>query len=363
MRAAKTVFIVGAGASNEVGIEFGRSFVDIVSGKLNYRFDRGCLVCGEGGDGDILEVIERLARDRPSQNSFLAAAQRLREGLGFARSIDSFLDVHRDDKKIQLLGKVAIAKTILDQEENSCIRISGSTTDFQNVAMLNDSWFVNLARGLNDGVRREEIKRIFEKLSFIVFNYDRCVEHFLYNALQRHYGISDAETKTALETLTILHPYGKIANLPWQGGEAVPFGYKISPANLVMMASNIKTYTEQIEDDNTLRAIKSEIAKAETLVFLGFSYLDLNMDLIHPTIKCVAQNVFGTAYGISSSDVDQVKKQLRGSVGQNLSLSTIPNGVVRVVPERLYIRSDLKCAGLLGEYSRSLFATGQRSSN
>jgi hypothetical protein len=362
MRAAKTVFIVGAGASSEVGIEFGRRFVEIVSGKLNYRFERGYLVCGDGGDGDILEAIEQFAQDRPTKNSYLAAAQRLREGLAFARSIDSFLDVHRDDKKIQLLGKIAIAKTILEQEEKSHIRISGAIPDFQNIPMLNESWFVNLARGLNDGVRREEIKRIFQKVSFIVFNYDRCVEHFLYNALQRHYGINDAETIRVLGTLTILHPYGKIANLPWQGGEAVPFGFKPDPRNLVMMASHIKTYTEQIEDDDTLLSIKSVVADAEALVFLGFSYLDLNMDLIDPGKECAAQNVFGTAFGISNSDVDQIKIQLRGLVRRNLSLVTTPNAV-HVGPERLYIRSDLKCAGLLGEYSRSLFAAGQRSGN
>ncbi len=290
----------------------------------------------------------------------MAAAQRLREGLVFARSIDSFLDVHRGDDKIQLLGKIAIAKTILEQEEKSYLRISGPAPDFQNLPALNKSWFVNLARGLNDGVRREEIKRIFQKLSFIVFNYDRCVEHFLYNAVQRHYGISDAETRTVLETLTILHPYGKIANLPWQGGEAVPFGFNANPASLATISRHIKTYTEQVEHDDTLHAIRAQIAEAETLVFLGFSYLDLNMDVIDPSMECATQNIFGTAFGISNSDVDQIKTKLRELVRRNLSQIRTPN-VVRLGPERLYIRSDLKCAGLLEEYPRSLFAGGQRS--
>jgi hypothetical protein len=360
MRAAKTVFIVGAGASNEVGMPFGRAFLDIVSQKLSYKFKDPSLD-PDSGDDDIRDVIQQYAQDRLGLDRYLDAARRIREGIVFSRSIDAFIDVHRDDERIQKLGKLAIAKTILEQEQRCHMYIAPPGSAFQDMPRLDKSWFVNFVRGLNEGVRREEIDRIFEKVSFVVFNYDRCVEHFLYNALQMHYGVDAEKAKSLMRTLTILHPYGKIADLPWQNAGGIPFGFSANRANLLMMASHIKTYTEQIEDDNTLHAIKSEVADAETLVFLGFSYLDLNMDLIHPTIKCAAQNVFGTAYGISSSDVDQIKKQLRESVGQNLSLTTIPNGVIRVVPERLYIRSDLKCAGLLEEYSRSLFATGQRS--
>jgi hypothetical protein len=359
MRASKTVFVVGAGASEEVGIPSGRNFLDSISEKLNFQILHGSLVPGLG-DEDILDAVQQYARDRAGVNGYLAAARRIREGLPFSKSIDSFMDAHRDDEKIQLLGKLAIAKTVLEQEQRSCLHISGSASDFQDVTMLGASWFVWLARGLNEGARRDEIKRIFEKVSFIVFNYDRCVEHFLYNSLCRHYGIADGETKAVLDTLTILHPYGTIGRLPWQGSGGLPFGFPVNRPNLLMMSGQIKTFTEQVEYSETLDAIKQQFSDAETLVFLGFSYQDLNMKVLDPGRECAVKNVFGTSFGISDHDREQIKELIRRSVRRNLTESRMSGGVETIM-ERLHIRSDLKCAGLLQEYSRSLFSAGQGS--
>src|SRR5208282_1326512 len=358
MRAAKTVFIVGAGASNEVGIPFGRGFLEIVSEKLGFRF-KGPSLDPDCGDSDILDVIQQHASDRPSLNKYLEAAQRIREGILFSRSIDALIDVHRDDQRIQQLGKLAIAKTILEQEQRCHMYVAPPGTSFQDITRLDKSWFVNFARGLNDGVRRDEIDRIFDKVSFVVFNYDRCLEHFLYNALQKHYGVDAIKAKSVMERLTIFHPYGKIADLPWQGRSGIPFGCPANRSNLLVMMSQIKTYSEQVENDDTLNSIRHEIAEAETLVFLGFSYLDLNMDVLDPGADCAAQNVFGTAFGISESDVSQIKDKIRRLVRRNLSELRTRN-TVQTVEERLYIR-NLKCAEVLEEYSRSLFAAGQRS--
>jgi hypothetical protein len=39
------------------------------------------------------------------------------------------------------------------------------------------------------GTSRESIGKIFDSVTFIVFNYDRCLEQFLLHALQRLYAI------------------------------------------------------------------------------------------------------------------------------------------------------------------------------
>jgi hypothetical protein len=249
--------------------------------------------------------------------------------------------VHRDDQKIQQLGKLAVVKTILDQEQQCHMYIPPSGSSFRDAAKLNDSWFVLLARGFNEGVRREEIDRVFEKISFIVFNYDRCVEHLLYSALQKHYGVDATKAQSVMQSLTIFHPYGQIGNLPWQGEQGLPFGFPVNRANLLMASGEIRTYTEQIEDTETLAKIKQEVATAETLVFLGFSYLPTNMKILDPGPRCSVQRIFGTAYGISHSDLEEVQGQLQALVHKNL---------------RGYIRTELTCAGLLQEYSRSLFS-------
>jgi hypothetical protein len=307
------------------------------------------------GDSDILDVIQQWAKDRSALDRYLDAAKRIREGVSFSKSIDAFIDVHRDDKNIQQLGKLAIAKTILEQEKRCHMFIAPPGSAFQDAPKLNETWFVKFVRGLNEGVRKEEVDRIFEKVSFIVFNYDRCVEHLLYNALQQHYGIDTSKAQSVMNSLTILRPYGKVANLPWQESDGgIPFGFPPNRANMLMMEGRIQTYTEQRENIDTLAAIRREVAQAETLVFVGFSYLDLNMNVLDPGRECAVRHVFGTSFGMSEHDVEKIKDQIRRLVRRSLMETTVRGG------ERLYIRFDLRCAGLLEEYSRSLFAVGQR---
>jgi hypothetical protein len=54
-----------------------------------------------------------------------------------------------------------------------------------------------LARGID----RADVPQIFDNVSFVIFYYDRCVEHFLYNALQRLYSIREGEAADILADL------------------------------------------------------------------------------------------------------------------------------------------------------------------
>ena len=199
MRAAKTVFIVGAGASAEAGLPFGEMFLGELSSKLNFQIRDGSLVPGFG-DEDILDAIQQYARDREGINGYLAAARRIREGPSFSKSIDTFLDAHRSDQRIQLLGKLAIAKTILEQEQSSCLSIPEGSRDFRDANEVTRSWYAELAKVLNDGISRDRVNSIFSKVSFIVFNYDRCVEYYLEQSIRRHYGLADHEVYSVLKS-------------------------------------------------------------------------------------------------------------------------------------------------------------------
>jgi hypothetical protein len=54
------------------------------------------------------------------------------------------------------------------------------------------------------------VREIFNKIAFIVFNYDRCIEIVLLNALQTDYGIREQEAKCVIGELEIIHPCGVI---------------------------------------------------------------------------------------------------------------------------------------------------------
>lgn len=359
MRNPKTLIVVGAGASKEAGLPLGQDLIKSVADKLAFRVHLGSLVPGEG-DEDVLDVIQQHAKTRPEMNSYLSACRRVREGVIYSNSIDSFIDVHRKDELIQRCGKLAIAKTIIESERNSHLFLGERPNDFANLDALRKTWFFIFSRYLNDGVRKEEIERIFEKVSFLVFNYDRCIEHFFYHALQRHFGIDETRASSVMKTLRIIHPYGTIGDLTWQSGEGIPFGARANRQSLQLMTSRIRTYTEQIERDDILSTIRSEVENADTLVFLGFSYHPQNMKVLDPQEECMTKQVFGTAYGISSADVSVIEDQVRGIVRRDLTHRVL-RGNKSIEWENLSIRNDLTCFALLNEYSRSLFVAGPLS--
>jgi hypothetical protein len=353
MRNPRTLFIIGAGASNEAGLPTGKELVDVVARRLNFRVEDGRLVEGFG-DPDILGAMQQhRARSRDSMNTYLKAAWRVREGVVFSNSIDSFLDAHRDDSLVQFCGKVAIVKTILEAERQSKLFIHKTDGDFDDAEQLKESWFFQLARHLNQGIRKSEVSRIFEKVSFVIFNYDRCFEHFMYQALKRHFALTDQETTSVMKTLKVIHPYGTVEDLPWVGREGIPFGATVNQVSMEMISSRIKTYTEQIEEGFLLNAIRHEIMEAHTLVFLGFSYHPENMKLLYPGGECEVKQVYGTALGISESNIMDIVQKIMTLVGKDLRREIRRVGR-KLISDNVYI-DNLSCAGLLQEYSRSLF--------
>jgi hypothetical protein len=188
------------------------------------------------------------------------------------------------------------------------------------------------------GYQKKTSKNIFDQVSFIVFNYDRCLEFFLLNALQRLYGIREAEATDICGTLNIVHPYGVIDT-------SVPYGS--TQANCVALADGIKTYTEQIDDKKTTQAIVEKVEQAETIVFLGFAYHDQNMKLLEPINKFQGRKpIYGTAFGMSDSDVGVVVNQIEDWISRQGPALFEP-------PKTTLIENKLKCAELFDYYAKS----------
>jgi len=122
-------------------------------------------------------------------------------------------------------------------------------------------------------------------IRFIVFNYDRCLEYFLLNALQLVYGLQRNEAATIVDGLDIFHPYGVVAELPLLGS-GIPFGGGDNLENLnvdlVGLSKGVKTYTEQMTAGDTLTRLHADMFWAEQFVFLGFGYHDQNLLMLTP---------------------------------------------------------------------------------
>jgi hypothetical protein len=112
----KTVFIVGAGASAEFDLPVGNALAKRISAKMDIRFEHGFKPTGVGD----LELFEQITSQRQKYaNEFQNSAWLIRDGILLSRSIDDFLDLHRNDPRVKLYGKAAIVQSILEAERGS----------------------------------------------------------------------------------------------------------------------------------------------------------------------------------------------------------------------------------------------------
>ncbi len=214
----QTLFIVGAGASAEVDFPVGTQLARNIGAKMDIRFEHGF---NQIGTGDY-ELYAHITRSLPQErNHFQQAAWRIRDGISFAQSIDDFLDQYRTDQYVNLYGKAAIVQAVVEAERNSRLyfnRYEGVETF--DAEKLTNTWFTKFMYMLCRGIPREDVTKVFDKVAFVVFNYDRCIEHFLINALYRAYSIRIEDAAAIVDALHILHPYGSVGDL-----SKVPFGH------------------------------------------------------------------------------------------------------------------------------------------
>jgi hypothetical protein len=107
-------------------------------------------------------------------------------------SIDNFIDAHRDDERVKLCGKLGIALAILKAERHSKLFLNQYHRDSLNHHGLGDTWYSRFFQLLTQNVANDKIEDIFKNIAFITFNYDRCIEQFLFYSLQTYYAIPEA---------------------------------------------------------------------------------------------------------------------------------------------------------------------------
>jgi hypothetical protein len=341
-------FVLGAGASFEVSMPAGNELKDKIASSLSFRVDDFRHLAG--GDNQLREVLYALGQ-RPgnssSVNDYYTAARRISAGMPQAPSIDNFIDSHRSNDQIAEVGKLAIASAILKAERQSRLYISPENAhnklDFSRVS---DTWFNALFQLISLNAQEEDLPARLSRVRVVTFNYDRTLEHFLFNSIQNYYGSSPDRAAEILSNLTVLHPYGQVGNLPWQNsGVAVPFGGDVHSSALIQIAQTLRTFTQGTSvQESQIEHIRASIFEAEILTFLGFAYHALNLQLLFaPQIDIPVRHtkqVFGTAMGLSESNKKAIAAELA-----NLG---------RFDPNQITLRRELSAAQLLPEYSRSL---------
>lgn len=353
---SKTVFIVGAGASREVGLPTGEEIKLQIKNNLNFRFESITNRLASGSPKIAGAIQEYVRREKPEDilqlrqvriNTFYHKAAVINEALPHAISIDNLLDAHAGDKHVELCGKFAIIQSILDSENKSSLRINRNdkenAIDFWSLSKAN-VWFSLFVRILAENVTKEGLDKIFDNVTFLSFNYDRCIEHYLYHSLMSYYSLNEAEIINVMKNFKIHYLYGNVGCLPWKNNNRSDcVSYGCQNADMVSLVNQIKTFTERKHEENEIAEIRSIVQSAEVMVFLGFAFHRQNLELLKPRGLCKAKRIFATGYGISNSDREVLELDLE----QLLQQTSTPKA-------RVDLRTGMKCSELFLEYWRSL---------
>ena len=307
-----TVFVIGAGAGFDVGMPLGDKLSQIIGEKLRITFEGNQQT---SGDSLIMEAMRQHAKaNGQNANVYRRAAFTVAGGIAYSRSIDSYLHAHKDDKPLQVCGKLAIARTILEHEKGSAL-VAKKGREFRDATKVNGSWLGAFMYSLQEGiVVSENLGDIFKHLTIVNFNYDRCVEHFLFHAMQAWSLKDEREIAELMKGLNIYHPYGSVGDLPWQSGDGIEFGGEVDVSGLWKSSSRIRTFNEEVEDKTKIEEIRNAISAANRVIFLGFHFHPQNMDLIKPPIGSSATGevpiAYATAFHRSSSDLRIIEAQI-----------------------------------------------------
>lgn len=347
----KTVFVIGAGASAEIGMPIGSELKKIISRTLN--FDSHYIDESPGEKSIVVNAIKYYSENKKSQGTYtrdpLHCALEISKALPLADSIDNYLNSHRDDKDIEICGKIAIVYSILKSESKS--KLFRKDNDLIVFNSIEDTWYVSLFKRLVHNCQLNNFIKRLEDITFITFNYDRSLELFLFYAIKQYYRIDENKAAGIIDTIKIYHPYGQAGELPFQEGCCIEYGKLPDAQTLYGLSQLIKTFMERVDaDEKEYQSIIGSLVDADRVIYLGFAYYAQNMNLLYPSIidnkKMVNSTLrylshivcYCTAYGFSESENDAIKQKIQ-SMDKRIGAVEVFNG---------------KCFDFFKEYSQRI---------
>jgi len=283
--------------------------------KRNCTFERDAFGQVTGGPARIFEHYDEVIgrASQPQLDKFylrLKACTQIASGIESADSIDEYIYRYAHEPIIAEVGKLQITNAISTAENSSSMndgfRLSPESLD--------ETWIWAFTKALISGVRADQVDEIGQNITIICFNYDRCIEHYLENALTRSfYGLTQLEARAIVERINIIHPYGWLGSL-----EEFPFG---GTANFGKMAGNIITWSESIQDFEIVTKMRKSIREARQIAFLGFGFAAQNMELLNSQpidTPIYFPNVYSTGFGLVREIEETLKANISALVSRHI---------------------------------------------
>jgi len=306
----KTVFVLGAGASCPYGYPSGARLRELICHPeefVNYKHLWNSVQ-------NISEVQVKQFKDAFEKSSI--------------KSIDIFM---ANNPKLAPVGKYIIAFEVFRAESQSCFGEKAKLQQEELAYAINHGkfvprklllitlfqggdWYFYLYNRLIEGLVGPNALPDFSdgKIAFITFNYDRSLEHFLYESLRNSFTeVSEDRIIQSLSQLKILHVYGQIAPLKWQNpSDYVDYKPLLSESFLQNTANNIRTIYEQKESPE-LNEARQLLAQAEQIFFLGFGYAEENLEILKLSDRTKRTSwIYGTAFGLENGELNDYRNKI-----------------------------------------------------
>lgn len=317
MFAHPVVIVVGAGAGFEYNMPLGSTLASDIADAARFRFAHYSNV-PERGDQELYNILWRLYQnDRPMLDRFTTSGNELAAAIASSVSVDDALYQLSENAEAIKLGKMCIIRSILKAERNSSIAYSQQNGRVDDGAGR-DGWIEQFFSMAISGLKKSEIHSAFKNITFVNFNYDRCIEHYLKVALQR-IGISEGDSSHIVSELKMIRPYGGIGSPLPSSPDQAPFGANVDPVRAI---ERIRTYTES-EALHGSSHLEKALHDAELVIFLGFGFHAQNLSLLQlpaPRRKRVMATVKKVHEANKTDIVDALTQRLRTTAREMVEL-------------------------------------------
>lgn len=341
----KTLLIVGAGASAEFNLPIGSELIEHIRNRLSFHDSRGHLY---SKNEDLFRILTGLGKKNANDTGrYIDLAGTIRNGLAHSKSIDNFIRTHNTNTELVELCKIAISDVICQCERSSILQPDGHIKPFFRQEPKPYTWLEVFTKNYFAEYDVIEFEDAISQLKIVCFNYDRCIEIFLRRAIVDYFNIPTPRAQEIVDQIEIIHPYGSLGPV-WGHEVSVEFASSTTAFDVLKSANEIRTFHEGVSDPSVALRIHKAIGWAESIVFLGFGFLQQNMELLKPEKSIVGEklkSVYATVKGFSEENIYQVQLSID---------SLLHNGNFGVASLRA-LKEPRKCADLLDSHRAELF--------
>jgi hypothetical protein len=179
----------------------------------------------------------------------------------------------------------------------------------QGMRSIGETWLGRLFQAMNTDTEISKLSDIFANVSFVCFNYDRCIEVGIFNSIRFLTNLPVEIVAQAMSHLKVWHPYGTVGSVNYNdfSAHSISFGFPSTDPNYLEIlegSKGIRTFTEGMHNQDELSEIRKELSAAQQVVYLGFSYLDQNMKLLEAHTEDGSSTIHATCYKLSGPDSD-----------------------------------------------------------